>query len=172
MLLKITGMIIVIIACGMLGYSLCDDYIQRIHCVEAMKKALIILRGEIKHNNSSICEALENITVRNNYIIHFLKTVVKEYTVKGISLWEAWENSIIDCFEKKSPLRKEEIRIIKDFGIHLGTTDRETQLKNIDECVNEMEVCILNLKREKKEKCKLYKILGVLSGVFISIILL
>ena len=72
----------------------------------------------------------------------------------------------------RSPLRKEEIRIIKDFGIHLGTTDRETQLKNIDECVNEMEVCILNLKREKKEKCKLYKMLGVLSGVFISIILL
>ena len=170
MLLKITGIIIVIIACGMLGYSLCDDYIQRIHCVEAMKKALIILRGEIKHNNSSICEALENITVRNNYIIHFLKTVVKEYTTKEGSLWEAWETGIIDCFEKKSPLKKEETRIIKDFGIHLGTT--ETQLKNIDECVNEIEVCILNLKREKKEKCKLYKMLGVLSGVFISIILL
>lgn len=172
MLLKMTGMIVLIVAGGLLGYSLCDDYIERIHCLEAVRKALAILRGEINHNNSSICEALENIVVRNNYVMNFIKKVVKECSHKKRSLWEAWDTSISDYFEKNSGLRKEEIKIIKDFGRNLGITDRETQLKNIDACVEEIEECLRSLKSEKKEKCKLYKTLGVLSGLFISIILL
>lgn len=172
MLLKITGIIVVTTACGLLGYSLCDDYMRRMHCIDALKRALIVLRGEIKHNNSSICEALKNILVKNSEVTNFLKTVTEEYTLGEGSLWNAWEDSVSRCFERNSLLKEEEIKIIKDFGIHLGTTDRETQLKNIDECTKELELCMLNLKREKREKCKLYKMLGVLSGVFISIILL
>ena len=89
MLLKITGIILLIIACGLLGYSLCDDYLRRIYCIEAMKKALIILKGEIRHNNSSICEALENIMVRNNDVMNFFKAVTREYVDTKSSLWEA-----------------------------------------------------------------------------------
>lgn len=172
MLLKIIGIIVLIITGILLGYSLCNDYIERIYCLEAIKKALIILRGEIKHNNSSICEALENIEVGNKNVMNFIRKVIQEYKYKKISLWEAWEKSITDYLKKESGLNKEEITIIKDFGRNLGITDRETQLKNIDECVNEMEVSISGLKKEKKEKCKLYKTLGVLSGLFISIMLL
>lgn len=172
MLLKIIGIIVLIITGALLGYSLCDDYIERINCLESVKKALLILRGEIKHNNSSICEALENIEVSNKTVMSFIKRVIKEYKYKKISLWEAWEMGITGYLEKESGLNKEEIKIINDFGKNLGITDRETQLKNIDECVNEMKELISGLKKEKKEKCKLYKTLGVLSGLFISIILM
>ena len=172
MLLKIIGMMILIIAGGLFGYSFCDDYMERIHCLESTKKALLILRGEIKHNNSNICEAMGNISVRNTYVMNFLKKVIQEYTYKNSSLWESWEKGITEYFEKESGLKEEEIKIIKDFGMNLGITDRETQLKNIDECTRELDECILSLKGEKKEKCKLYKMLGVLSGVFVSIMLL
>ena len=172
MLLKITGMIILVITGGLFGYSLCDDYLERMNCLEAIKKVLIRLRGEIKHNNSSVCEALENIEVDNQKIMNFIKNVIRNYRGEGQSLWEAWEKSTKSCFEKASKLNWEEIKIIKDFGRNLGITDRETQLKNIDECVRELDGCILTLKKEKKEKCKLYKTLGVLSGLFIAIVLL
>lgn len=171
MLLKIIGMIVLITSGALMGYSLCDDYIERIQCLEAVKKALIILRGEIKHNNSSICEALENITVSNRLIMSFIKKVVKEYKNMNGSLWEAWKKGVTENLEQ-SPLKNEEINIIRDFGRNLGITDRETQMKNIDECMKEMDGCITGLKGEKKEKCKLYKMLGVLSGLFISIMLL
>lgn len=172
MLLKITGIILIIIAGALFGYSLCDDYLERIYCLESIKRALFILRGEIKHNNSSIYEALENIEVSNNNVMNFISGVIKEYKYKKSSLWEAWEKGITDCFEKSPGLKKEEIKIIQEFGRNLGITDRETQLKNIDECVKEMEESITDLKNDKKEKCKLYKTLGVLSGLFISIVLL
>lgn len=171
MLLKIIGMIVLITSGALMGYSLCDDYIERIHCLEAVKKALIILRGEIKHNNSSICEALENITVNNRLVMSFIKKVVRDYKNMNGSLWEAWEKSVVENLEP-SQLKNEEINIIRDFGRNLGITDRETQMKNIDECMKEMDGCITDLKGEKKEKCKLYKVLGVLSGLFISIILM
>ena len=172
MLLKIIGITVLIITGTLMGFSLCEDYIERIHCLECLKKALLILRGEIKHNNSSICEALENIDVGSKNVMKFFRGVVREYKYKKISLWEAWDNSVTDYLKKESCLSKEEIKIIKDFGRNLGITDRETQLKNIDECVKEIEVSVAGLKKEKKEKCKLYKTLGILSGLFISIIFL
>lgn len=172
MLLKITGMIILITSGTLLGFSLCNDYMERILCLEAIKKALIILKGEIKHNNSSICEALDNIKVNNNQVMSFLQKVVMKYRNKKFSLWEAWNESVLESFNKTIKLSKEEIDIIRDFGRNLGITDRETQMKNIDECISEMNRCLMELKNEKKEKCKLYKVLGVLSGLFISIMLL
>mgnify|MGYP003002064365 CR=1 FL=1 len=155
-----------------MGYSLGDDYVERVNCLEAVKKALILLRGEIKHNNSSICEALENIGVSNCHVMSFIRRVIKEYKYKQSSLWEAWKRGITDSFAKSSQLKKEEIKIIEDFGRNLGITDRETQMKNIDECIAEIDTLIGALKNEKKEKCKLYKVLGVLSGMFISIMLM
>lgn len=172
MLLKIIGMIVLILSGTLLGYSLCDDYMERIRCLEAVKKTLIILKGEIKHNNSTICEALSNIKVNNNQVMSFLEKVIKEYKYKKLSLWEVWSEGVISSFHKTMKLSKEEVDIIKDFGRNLGVTDRETQIKNIDECVDEIERCIIELKNEKKEKCKLYKAFGVLSGLFISIMLL
>ena len=74
--------------------------------------------------------------------------------------------------KKEIKIDKQETDVILTFGTNLGITDRETQLSNIDECINDIQEVILKLKEEKNNKCKLYKCLGTFSGILIAVLLI
>ena len=88
------------------------------------------------------------------------------------SLKEAWNIAIKQILENKSKLMQSDIDIIKELGESLGITDRETQIKNIENSIAQIDSIINELKKYKNEKCKIYKTSGIVAGAFITIILL
>ena len=67
-------------------------------------------------------------------------------------------------------LKQTDIVAIAEFGKELGISDRETQINNILYFQNQIRIKINELKKEKKEKCRLYTSLGLTSGIFIGIL--
>lgn len=173
MLLKGFGVIAVFAASSLFGYSLSREYLTRIKNLEQIKKVMILLKGEIQHNNSGISEAILNVATRvENVMGVFLKAVWKKFNDSGCSVKEAWHMGICEVLEKETCLNKEDITIIKELGNNLGITDRETQINSMLNIMDIIELKIKELNETRGEKCKLYRTLGVMAGAFMVVVLI
>ena len=167
MYLKITGIVLIMMSASLMGYLFSKDYIERINRLEQIQKMLILLKGEISYSNNSVQEALENIS-------EMIEGKVGEFVTKvqEIPLSVAWSLGVDNIFDKKSSLKSEDKNSLKDFGRGLGITDRQTQINNIEKYQSQIQLTIKELKEEKNEKCKLYRMLGITCGAFLGIVLI
>ena len=173
MLLKIIGAIVLLISSVSYGFSLSNDFIKRINCMERFYNSLIMLKGEINYNNSGIKWAIENISQNDEGIIgKFYKKVLEIFDEGSTSIKDAWNMSVEEVLEKENILKREDISIIAEIGQNIGVTDRETQINNINYTMEKAKTLISGLKEIKEEKCKIYKMLGVVAGMFITIIII
>lgn len=172
MLLKIWGCVMIFLGCSGIGFSLGNDYILRIKHLEQVKKYFRLLEGEIQYSNSGIFEALSKLSKQSSgFFTDFLGKTAEDMT-NHKSLKEAWNIAIKQILENKSKLMHSDIDIVKELGESLGITDRETQIKNIENSIAQIDSIINELKKYKNEKCKIYKTSGIVAGAFITIILL
>ena len=150
---------------SLMGYLFSKDYIERINRLEQIQKMLILLKGEISYSNNSVQEALENISeMIEGKVGEFVTKVQESFKKSEIPLSVAWSLGVDNIFDKKSSLKSEDKNSLKDFGRGLGITDRQTQ--------SQIQLTIKELKEEKNEKCKLYRMLGITCGAFLGIVLI
>ena len=81
----------------------------------------------------------------------------------------AWENAIKNT---ETNLNKEDLNIILDMGKMLGKTDIEGQVSNLEIASTFIDSQIQKAEVERQKNSKLYKTLGVVSGLAIIIILI
>ena len=167
MYLKIIGIVLIMMSASLMGYLFSKDYIERINRLEQIHKMLILLKGEISYSNNSVQEALENISeMIEGKVGEFVTKVQESFKKSEMPLSVAWS------FDKKSSLKSEDKNSLKDFGRGLGITDRQTQINNIEKYQSQIQLTIKELKAEKNEKCKLYRMLGITCGAFLGIVLI
>lgn len=170
MYLKITGIVLIMMSASLMGYLFSKDYIERINRLEQIQKMLILLKGEISYSNNSVQEALENISeMIEGKVGEFVTKVQESFKKSEIPLSVAWSLGVDNIFDKKSSLKSEDKNSLKDFGRGLGITDRQTQINNIEKYQSQIQLTIKELKAEKNEKCKLYRMLGITCGAFLGI---
>ena len=164
MYLKITGIVLIMMSASLMGYLFSKDYIERINRLEQIQKMLILLKGEISYSNNSVQEALENISeMIEGKVGEFVAKVQESFKKAEMPLSVAWSLGVDNIFDKNS---------LKDFGRGLGITDRQTQINNIEKYQSQIQLTIKELKAEKNEKCKLYRMLGITCGAFLGIVLI
>ena len=156
-----------------IGYALANRYSSRVSELRDLLLALEIFETKIKYTYDSL-------TTSFMYIADNLKT--KVYRIFFITAQEVNENkndSAGECFKTVIDnekiflnLNKEDIEILKELGISLGQTDIEGQLKNIRLVSSSLKNQLENAKEEKEKNFKMYRNMGVLSGLIIIIILL
>ena len=169
MYLKITGIVLIMMSASLMGYLFSKDYIERINRLEQIQKMLILLKGEISYSNNSVQEALENISeMIEGKVGEFVTKVQESFKKSEIPLSVAWSLGVDNIFDKKSSLKSEDKNSLKDFGRGLGITDRQTQINNIEKYQSQIQLTIKELKEEKNEKCKLYRMLGITCGAFLG----
>lgn len=69
-----------------------------------------------------------------------------------------------------SVLKQGDIELLTDFASHLGTTDTQGQLQNIELYTHMLNEKITNAQNDIDNKSKLYKSLGLSLGIVISIL--
>lgn len=90
--------------------------------------------------------------------------------IKNVPFQLAWENSVADWQEKA--IYPEDRALITEIGTSLGECDIEGQLSILCQKNEKLEIILKNAVLECSRKGKLYRSLGVLTGVFISIMML
>lgn len=174
MVIKIIGAILIMASGTMTGLELSHNYLERIKQLYQIKKMVIMLSGEVKYNNSNIRFAMEKIA-RNadSFIAEFLQMVMDELgEINEKSIGDIWGACAGEYFDKNSYLNENDIGKIVELGQFLGITDKETQINNFEMYLSLLVPDIEEAEKLKEGKCKLYKTMGAMTGMLISVMII
>ena len=88
----------------------------------------------------------------------------------GVRFEDIWKNSICRNL-KVLDLPEQELESLKSLGNQLGYADIQVQMRLLDLYQDHLERTIREVHDEVKTKVRLYHCLGVMSGLFVSVLL-
>lgn len=156
-----------------MGWNKSMEYRKRIRTLLTLKRALLMLRGEIKYARTPLSEAFDVIGKKlENVFGEFLQKVSEQMNEQqGESFQQIWEKQL-EAVLSKSVLQKEDRQQLKRLGSQLGYLDREMQISTIDFQVEQLEVQIGQLEKEQGKRSRVCNCLGIFAGVMLNLILL
>lgn len=163
--IKSINLILVLLICTYLGIQKAKMYEKRYKELQYFQNALNMFKSKLEFTY----EPINNIFLEISKIIYndssniFFKTIENKENLNF-----AWINSV----ENNKQFNDEDKDIIKTFGKLLGKTDIKGQVSEIKLMQNLIEKQIANAELEKNKNVKLYKTMGIISGLGICIILI
>ena len=159
---------LIIVVSSAIGILFSKKYANRENEIKEMKNGLNMFSTKIKFTYEPIPSLFMEIgsKIGGNVGSVFERAAnrMKEHTAG-----EAWK---IALDEVKHNLNEEDVKVIKNLGRLLGQTDLEGQISEI-EVVNQFLTNRLeNAVEERKKNEKMYRTLGLVSGLMIAIILI
>lgn len=170
-ILKFLGSVTVIISSTCIGIKASDKLNYQLELLRQMKQLVILICGEIKYNNSYLGQAFLNISNRISEPYKSLMLEVSEilYHETGEAFSDIWKRSVDETLSK-TELSKKHILKLQELGNTLGFLDKEMQISNFELFIERLDYEIEEGVQKNKENCKLYRSLGVLSGIAIVIL--
>lgn len=166
-MLKIAGMIAIVISTSLFGISKADKLKRRrneLNLISHMLEDFIIL---IRFKALPLFEIVKQLKSNKLYKDSELFSNIDCSLEKPF--YKAWEESIDNMH---TYLNSNDLRLLKSFGSTLGRSDIEGELSNIEIYKSDFLKLEKSASEECEKKSQLYRSLGVLSGVFISILLI
>lgn len=163
--IKIVNLILIFVVCTYIGSIKSKTFENRVIELNKIRNALLMFKSKIEFTY----EPIKNIFGDISKIIYLdEKNIFNETIKKNKEIYGAWNDSID---EVKNNLSKEDKDIIKMFGKMLGKTDIKGQVSEIVLTQSLIEKQIENAEKEREKNVKLYKTMGIVSGIGICIIL-
>lgn len=170
---KIIGAACIIVATTAIGFGQSFRIHLRYRELLEFKKLLHLLSGEVRFGGGTLEETFRTMAGRSRPPFQgFFDFLAEEMEKRaGERLTEIWERAVEEKLSA-SHLTAQDKEILLRLGNELGCLDRETQLKTIALTVEQVEDVRKELHGELPKKMRLYNCLGILAGVFITILLI
>lgn len=171
-MLKVIGICLLAAGCGGIGFYESMELTRHEELLKQVRQMMILLKGEIRYGNSSLCDVFEKLSERlGGELGKFLKEMaVQIQRQKRVCFSEIFSMSVKKTGICRKMTAVENVLFL-ELGNFLGNSDRETQLRQIELYEKELEMCLEELCRQLPQKKKLYQNLGVLGGIFLAILL-
>lgn len=170
---KALGCILVILSSSLMGFYFSNELKCRIDDMKELKKLIVLLRGDIRYGSTPLPEAISAIARRHEgrfkSFFTTVSTKLKEYS--GSTLSQVWKEAVEKELFETSLSKRDKYHLIW-FGENLGYLDKEMQMNTLDLFLTQLEDEINELSKSAKEKAYLYNSLGIMAGIFISIIMI
>ena len=172
MVLKLTGSLLVTCSCGALGLWKAAQWKEHLKMMEQLKKMVLMLKREILYGHTPLGEAFGQVGRRTEGVLGELFRGTEERIGRGQGelfavIWqEEVENRKQDMF-----LSDREIRELCAFGEHLGYLDLEMQEHTIALYLEQLDMSIGFYREHEREQSRLYTSLGIMGGLFLSIMM-
>ncbi len=170
-MLKIVGSMLVIFGCAAMGFYMVERMKKHIGELEQVKKQLMFMEGEIRvgfRPVKDIFAQLEQRTAGNWKAFYaFVQRNIEKDTQK--SLDSIWREAIRETL-KNSLLNQNEKRAWQELGENLGYLDKEMQIALLHICEEHFEEYRLQAEEHMKGNAKIYQTLGIMGGIFLTII--
>ncbi len=173
MILKILGAVLTISSCTALGFYFSSELNTRLKQLRDWKKLVTILRGDIRYGGTPLPEAIGNLARRNSGVFQTFLTKVSEelFQSGGGTFSEVW-GQCAEKYLKNTSLKESDKESMIRLGDNLGYLDREMQINTIDLYINQLQDEIKEQAIVVKERTKLYNMLGIMAGIFITIVMI
>ncbi len=165
--IKFIILILIFWTCTRIGLKIANKYVVRANNLKQMKKSLKILEAKITYTYDMLQDLFFDIAdkVKGPVGLIFKKT---GYRMDVEFAGEAWENTIDEC----DFFTKEDKEALKSLGKLLGSTDMSGQLNQINlvNCFLDEQIKEATVLKEKNTA--MYRKLGVIVGLGITIVLM
>lgn len=172
MIFKIIGSCIVILSTVLCAFYIeyCDK--RRIDDLEEMKKGFNLFSSSMRYTHLPLDEVMKDISKRLSGVSAevFGKTGDYLFRYTFESSREAWDKSLNEIFPN-SRFSNEDIEAFKYFGKTLGYLDYENQESIGRMAIDYIDLTLKSLRERFEKMRKLYRSMGVLSGLLVVIIL-
>ena len=173
LLLKILGSIMIIISCSLIGYFYGTRYSKRQRNLIVFQNCISLLETEIIYSATPIPEALESVYKKGNKNVSFVFRDIKDYLLsdKNHSVFDSFVY-VTECLKDKLYFKDEDVEIFLSLGRVIGSSDRYDQQKYFKLIHTQLKNQQIEADEARKKNEKMYKSLGVMMGLAITIILL
>jgi stage III sporulation protein AB len=172
MLIRIIGTLLVM--AGSIGFGIYFSAKEnfRVQDLLEFKKALLILSSEIEYMRSTLAEACANISKRTSHGVSEIFAAFSESlaTSEGETAYQLWL-AAMQSNAQKIFLAAEDRIVLEDFGKTLGYLDKQMQKNAIDFTVKYIDEKAAALQKQSDKNKKMYRSLGVIGGLLITVVL-
>ena len=166
--IKLIILNLILVSSTIIGITFSKKYTYRVNELQEMKNALNIFMTKIKFTYEPIPSTFLYISEKvEGNVSKIFKNATEEMENKPAG--EAWDKSL-DAIVTN--MKKEDIDIIRNLGRLLGKTDIEGQISEIKLVNNFLDIQIKDAEEEKNKNEKMYRTLGIVAGMTITILLI
>ena len=172
-ILKIIGCILVIASSTGIGFYYSTEMKNRIEDLKELRKLIGLLKGDIRYANTPLPEAISVLARRYKGSFHsfFQHASTKLQELSGQTFSQIWKTAVEQELINTSLSKKDKAQLIS-FGDNLGYLDKDMQMNTFELYLSGLEDELAELSKTVKERAYLYNSLGIMAGVFISIIMI
>ncbi|HAE91432.1 stage III sporulation protein AB [Tissierella praeacuta] len=171
-LLKLISTLFIFLTSSTIGYLYGKTFSSRFENLIYLEQCIKILETEIVYAATPLPEALSNVFNKGKKKVSYIFDEIKEnlFLNKEGGVYNSFLSVESKLYEELY-LQKEDVEVFLSLGRVLGTSDRKDQQKNFTLILNQIDTQILEAKIERNKNEKLYRSLGIITGVGIIILL-
>ena len=159
-MLKIIGSVLIVLGTTAFGVEKSREFSRHRKELEELQRIFTLIQTKIGYIKLPIEELFANM---QNEWLWGVSVELKSFQKRNF--YEIW-NASIDTYFRKSYLTKSELEELKQIGKHISSPEA------ICLYLLQLEEAIKNTREEEKEKKKLYQSMGILSGIFLVLVLI
>lgn len=173
MFLKLTGGVLVILACGLSGILFSNRSNNRPKDLRRFRSLMQMLETEIIYSATPLPEAFNTLSDKSEGRFSSFFAYISDSLRhrQFFSFKDAWISGINNILLKETFLNNKDAEIIESFGNVLGCSDRNDQKKHFELLYIQLKHNEDIAEEERKKNTKMYRSLGFLLGIAIFIIL-
>jgi stage III sporulation protein AB len=171
--LKLTLLLLVFLTCSTIGYLYGKSFSLRLENLINLEQCIKILETEVVYGLTPLPEALSNVHRKGKEKVSYIFEEIKEDLVnnKRGGVYDSFLSVEGNLYNNLN-FKKEDVETFLSLGRVLGTSDRIDQQKNFILVSNQISAQIFEAREERNKNAKLYRNLGVITGVAIIILLI
>lgn len=170
--LRIAGCVLVTASCGALGILKARQWRSHRQMLERLRRMVYLLRGEILYAMSPLQEALERVGGKSDdpAAVWFCRVAERLKCQEGETFSRIWREEL-DRQAKAMLLSPGEVTELAEFGEHLGYLDVGMQERTIALYLEQLDLSIGFLREHEQERTRMCACLGIMGGLFLSVLL-
>lgn len=171
--MKILGSIMIIGATTLFGCRMAMDMDEAYREVKYIRQMMYMLQSEIRYSNAYLAEAFFRLSknAREPYGAWLRQLYYRMQKRNGGTFEKIWRETIQEfLIQLKLPAR--EMEKLTELGQYLGDMDTRMQEKHIELFIEQLDITMQEMQEGLRTKKRLCHCLGVMSGIFLAILLI
>ncbi|MEE1315286.1 MAG: stage III sporulation protein AB [Faecalimonas sp.] len=164
---RLMGILLVLGTCASFGFAKGQELTRHVRELESLQKIFINIQAELRYSRATLAEIFLRVSQKTEETYQkWLQALADDLQrrEKG-NFQELWEQAVRKHFQN-SLLTKEEQRELVQVGVHLSSSD------TLELYLEQLELALARTRIEAESKKKLYRSMGILTGIFLVIVLL
>lgn len=168
-MIKTMGMVLVITATTLIGFSKSNECVRRIKCLKALENIIVRIQNEIRYIQLPLTDIFNNCSECGNETISAVFRDAHKLlnTHSGETIETLWKLAIT---QNEKRIHTDDIPLFISLGEHLSNTDVDGQLKALKLFERNLSETISNVENTYNKNKKLYRWLGLYSGATIILV--